>query len=328
MFGEIVKARRVELGMTLREFCRRLGEDPSNWSKVERGILNPPQRRGKLRRIAGVLDIREGSGDWEALIDAAAVDAGDIPIYVRENREIYNTLPAFFRTIGGVRPTAAEMRQMIDRLRKADSGGLQPEPDEEELERRAVIVAGPNGAGKTTFVREYLREHDIPYISADAIAERMTEGDIREVAIAAGRRFFSSLYGAIESGESFVAETTLSGQGFRRALQRLKRERYAIDIIYIYLDSPEFCVTRIEGRTRKGGHHVPVGDVIRRFHRSIVNFREMYRAEADSWYLICNMNHQFVEVARGQEDEHMVFEEQAYNTFLEKEGMMDERQAI
>ncbi len=108
----------------------------------------------------------------------------------------------------------------------------------------------------------------------------------------------------------------------------MKHERYAIDIIYIYLDSPEFCVSRIEERTRRGGHHVPEEDVIRRFHRSIVNFWEMYRAEADSWYLICNTKQQFVEVARGREDERMVFEEQSYNTFHETEGLTDERQVI
>lgn len=325
MFGELVKARRVELGLTLREFCRRLGEDPSNWSKVERGVLKPPLQREKMRHIAGVLDIKEGSGEWEDLVDAAAVDAGEIPSYVMENREVYSALPTFFRMIGSVRLSADEIRQMIDQLMKGDSPVQQPETGANRMEKRAIIVAGPNGAGKTTFVREYLKEHDIPYISADAIAEQMWEGDIREVALPAGKRFFSELYGAIESGESFVVETTLSGLGFRRALRRMKHERYAINIIYIYLESPEFCVARIEERTRRGGHHVPEEDVIRRFRRSIVNFWEMYRIEADSWYLICNTTQQFVEVARGQEDEHMIIEEKSYNTFLETEGLTDER---
>ncbi len=121
MFGELVKARRVELGLTLREFCRRLGEDPSNWSKVERGILRPPLQRKKMRHIADVLDIKEGSGEWEELVDAAAVDAGEIPSYVMENREVYSALPAFFRTIGSMRLTADEIRQMIDQLMKGDS---------------------------------------------------------------------------------------------------------------------------------------------------------------------------------------------------------------
>lgn len=320
MFGELVKARRIELGLTLREFCRRLGEDPSNWSKVERGIMKPPQRTEKLQRIAGVLKIREGSGDWKALVDTATIGAGEIPEYVRENREVYHALPAFFRTMGSVRLTADEIRQMIDRLVKADSAGLQPETDAQQLERRAIIVAGPNGAGKTTFAREYLEGYEIPYISADAIAERMTDGDIREVALAAGKRFFFDLYGAIDSGKSFVVETTLSGLGFRSVLERLKRERYAVDIVFIYLDSPEFCVARIVERTRKGGHHVSEKDVIRRYQRSIANFREMYMVEADGWYLFCNSGQQFVEVARGSEDELLVFEEQQYNAVFQEKG--------
>ena len=316
MFGELVKTWRIELGMTLREFCRRLGEDPSNWSKVERGILKPPQRREKLRRIAGVLNIREGSGDWEALVDAAVIGAGDIPEYVRENREIYSVLPALFRTMGNVSLTADEIRQMIDQLMKADPAALQSETGEAKVERRAVIVAGPNGTGKTTFAREYLEGYDIPYISADAIAERMTDGDIREVAQAAGKKFFSDLYSSIDSGKSIIVETTLSGLGFRRVLERLKREQYAVDIVYIYLDSPELCVARIVERTERGGHHVPEEDVIRRFRRSIKNFWEMYRIEADSWYLICNTTQEFVEVARGQEDDQMVLEERSYYSFL------------
>ena len=325
MFGELVKARRVELGLTLREFCRRLGEDPSNWSKVERGILRPPLQREKMRHIAGVLDIKEGSGEWEGLIDAATIDAWEIPSYVMENREVYSALPAFFRTMGNVRLTADQIQRMIDQLMKGDSHVKQPETGAGQIEKTAIIVAGANGTGKTTLVREYLREHDIPYISADAIAERMTEGDIREVALAAGKTFFAELYGAIESGKSFIVETTLSGLGFRRALQRMKRERYAINIVYIYLDSPEFCVTRIEERTRRGGHHVPEEDVIRRFHRSIINFWEMYRKEAESWHLVCNTAQQFIEVARGCEDEYLVFAEQSYSTFLETEGLTDER---
>jgi predicted ABC-type ATPase len=245
-----------------------------------------------------------------------------------ENREVYSALPAFFRTIGDVKLTADEIRRMIDQLIKGDPSAAKPETGDGRVEKRAIIVAGPNGAGKTIFIREYLNENDIPYISADAIAEQMSEGDIREVALAAGRKFFTDLYGAIESGKSFVVETTLSGQGFRRMLRRMKHERYVIDMIYIYLDSPEFCVTRIEERTRRGGHHVPEEDVIRRFHRSIGNFRETCRAEADSWYLIRNTAQQFVEVARGRVDERTVFEEQAYNTFLETEGSTDERRII
>jgi predicted ABC-type ATPase len=211
--------------------------------------------------------------------------------------------------------TADGLRSIICGSAKGDTSSLLREIGSERDERRALIVAGPNGAGKTTFAREYLRGHDTPYLSADAIAERMTDGDIREAMPAAGKKFISRLNGVIESGNSFVLETTLSGRGFHRTMRRMKRRGYAIDIIFIYLGSPEFCYTRIRERTRKGGHHVPAEDVNRRFHRSIDNFKDMYRREAHGWILVSNDAQQFVEVARGQENGRMVFEEQAYMAF-------------
>ena len=37
-FGEHIKARRLEMGLSLRAFCLKNNEDPSNWSKLERGL--------------------------------------------------------------------------------------------------------------------------------------------------------------------------------------------------------------------------------------------------------------------------------------------------
>ena len=192
-------------------------------------------------------------------------------------------------------------------------------------EKKAIIVAGPNGVGKTTFAKEYLKEHDIPYISADAIAEEISEGDIQKVALKAGKRFFSELNDAIESGRSFIVETTLSGLSFRRLIQQMKRASYTITIIYIYLETPDICIARVQERTRKGGHHVPETDIIRRFHRSIANFWKMYKIEADRWYLICNSTQQFVDVAMGEKEEYSVVEERLYGSFLKTVGSKDER---
>jgi ribosome-binding protein aMBF1 (putative translation factor) len=45
MFGEFIKERRVAKGISLREFCKRMETDASNWSKVERGLLAPPRMK-------------------------------------------------------------------------------------------------------------------------------------------------------------------------------------------------------------------------------------------------------------------------------------------
>jgi transcriptional regulator with XRE-family HTH domain len=50
MFGEIIKNKRLDHEMTLREFCRQLDEDPSNWSKIERGLNPPPKDEKKLKK--------------------------------------------------------------------------------------------------------------------------------------------------------------------------------------------------------------------------------------------------------------------------------------
>ncbi len=117
MFGEFVQERRKELELTLRDFCRKSGEDPSNWSKVERGLLKPPKTRARLKRIARALGIAVDSEAWRSLVDMADVDAGKIPEYVMSEREVLKALPAFFRTVGSVKPTLEEMQELVRRLK-------------------------------------------------------------------------------------------------------------------------------------------------------------------------------------------------------------------
>ena len=44
-FGEFFKVKRQALGLTLREFCLKHKLDPGNLSRMERGLLAPPQNR-------------------------------------------------------------------------------------------------------------------------------------------------------------------------------------------------------------------------------------------------------------------------------------------
>lgn len=118
MFGEFIKEKRLKLDLSLREFCRRIDEDPSNWSKVERKVLPPPQDKSKLKKIAKALDIKTESEDWNNLTDYANVDAGIIPEYIKMNKEVLKSLPAFFRTVSNVKPTKEEILKLIEKLKK------------------------------------------------------------------------------------------------------------------------------------------------------------------------------------------------------------------
>ena len=56
-FGEFVKILRSEQRLGLREFCVRYEHDPSNWSKIERGVIPPPKDLGLQEKLAAQLGL-------------------------------------------------------------------------------------------------------------------------------------------------------------------------------------------------------------------------------------------------------------------------------
>ena len=118
MFGEFIKERRINKGISLREFCKRVEIDASNWSKVERGLLAPPQDEERLRKIARVLDIKFGSALWKEMKDKANIDAGIIPNDILSDEKVLNSLPMFFRTIRSEKPTPEDLDKLIAMIRK------------------------------------------------------------------------------------------------------------------------------------------------------------------------------------------------------------------
>lgn len=117
MFGEFVKSLRIERDISLREFCRRLSVDASNWSKVERGILAPSQDDVKLSQIAEVLGIQAEPSLVDDLRDKAAIAAGIIPKDILSDQETLNALPMFFRTVRSEKPTTEELENIIKKIK-------------------------------------------------------------------------------------------------------------------------------------------------------------------------------------------------------------------
>ena len=118
MFGEFIKNRRINKGLGLREFCKQIEMDASNWSKIERGVHSPPQDEEKLRNIGMTLGINFGSEEWKKMKDLANIDAGIIPADILSDKQVLDSLPMFFRTIRSEKPTPEELDKLIDILRK------------------------------------------------------------------------------------------------------------------------------------------------------------------------------------------------------------------
>lgn len=115
-FGEFVKEKRLENNLTLREFCKKVDFDPSNWSKIERGINPPPKSMEYINKIANALMLKEGSEEFNILKDSAAIDF--IPKDLIEDN-ILEELPIFFRTVRGNELTEQELKDLAERLRRS-----------------------------------------------------------------------------------------------------------------------------------------------------------------------------------------------------------------
>ncbi len=117
-FGEFFKAIRVNIRLSLREFCMEAQADPGNISRMERGEMPPPQDQEILTRYAQALAIKPGSDNWYRFLDLAAADRGIIPQDLMSDEEVVKILPAFFRTLRGQKPTEDEMRAIAQKLKR------------------------------------------------------------------------------------------------------------------------------------------------------------------------------------------------------------------
>ncbi len=111
-FGAFFKKRRMALGLTLREFCHENGLDAGNLSRLERGLMPPPQG-AKLAAYAETLGLKEGSDDWYEFFDLAAAERGRIPEDLK-TKEVLDKLPILFRTLRGQKVPDDKLDELVD----------------------------------------------------------------------------------------------------------------------------------------------------------------------------------------------------------------------
>lgn len=179
-----------------------------------------------------------------------------------------------------------------------------------------VIIAGANGTGKTTFAKSYLETQNLPFLNADEIAKELNSSDVNKVQLAASREYFKRLNLFIEQGKSFVVESTISGQGLLKWIEKLKGLDYQVEMVYLFLASPEACIHRVRGRVLQGGHNVPEKDIRRRYVRSKYNFWKTYRCKVDKWLIYSNDESGLSAVAKGDSEDEKIFNERLLRDFL------------
>jgi predicted ABC-type ATPase len=84
------------------------------------------------------------------------------------------------------------------------------------------------------------------------------------------------LNGLAKAGESFAFETTCSGRGHARLLERCRAAGYEITLIFLWLPSPNIALARVAQRVSEGGHSIPNDVIVRRYTAGLRNMRYLY----------------------------------------------------
>lgn len=178
------------------------------------------------------------------------------------------------------------------------------------MKNKLYIIAGPNGSGKTTVAHEVVRDETATFLNADEIALKNKD----DIGLLSGRILLDKFDKLIAEHKSIVLESTISGNYHNRIIDQARKAKYEIIFIYVFLESVEQNIKRINHRVAMGGHNVPKTDVYRRFERSMKNFKNVIK-KVDYWELRYNGNENCEVVARGTGDILDILDDALYNKF-------------
>lgn len=115
-FGKLLRQTRVDKNITLRKFSRDISYDPSNVSKIERG-LTPPPATIILKGWTQALGITNSDVQYQEFFDSASLARNRIP---EDSPAAFRNklLPAMLRTVRSKNLTEQDFERLVQLLNK------------------------------------------------------------------------------------------------------------------------------------------------------------------------------------------------------------------
>ncbi len=113
-FGDFIRSTRVKSGLIARDVAAAVSMLPSNFSKLEHGILLPPKDAEKQRNLLSALGIKQDSEDATRFMDLAAKATDSVPIDLADLISKNDSVPLLLRTIGNKRLTDKDIERLIE----------------------------------------------------------------------------------------------------------------------------------------------------------------------------------------------------------------------
>ncbi|MGL4509302.1 zeta toxin family protein [Cetobacterium sp.] len=136
-----------------------------------------------------------------------------------------------------------------------------------------TIFAGVNGAGKSTLYKFKNKENYGVRINTDEIVGQ--EWRNQELQLKAGREAIKIREKAFNENKSLNQETTLTGNGILKAIDKAKELGYKINVYYIGVESPEIAKERVNKRVLLGEHGIPEKTIEKRYYESLENLKKI-----------------------------------------------------
>lgn len=118
-------------------------------------------------------------------------------------------------------------------------------------------------------------------INPDELAKRIRDFEGLEpldANLASVKRIESWLYASLDAQQTIGVETVLSTPKYRALVEHAKSRGFSVNLIYVFLDTVELNIERVQLRVEKGGHAVPEDRIRSRRIRSFDQFSWFFEA--------------------------------------------------
>ena len=142
---------------------------------------------------------------------------------------------------------------------------------EKDSAPKLFIIAGCNGAGKTTAAMTLL---------PDLLGCKQF--------VNAGRIMLARVAILMAARATFAIETTLATRSYSQLIKAAHKAGYTVELIFVWLSSPQAAKVRVARRVAEGGHDIPDHIIERRYAAGLANLFDVFMPIVDFWTIVDN----------------------------------------